>query len=606
MKRIISLVLCLILLVSLTTIAVSAKDKFIVTLHWLTADEQEMLIEAHVDYGEEYYPLPPRTLKLDDDRVFGGWYYSTEYDLRYEKGAVYRSFDLYARYVDEDDIVVFFWFLDPEDIAPAGSAKYVKGDTAASPPDPEDPDMEFMGWYTDPEFTSYYDFSEPLEENTAIYARFADPEDIVYLGYYWFPDDEFCTGSGMYVKGDIPEYAGTPQPEGYEFLGWYTDGTFTEEYDFTEPIYENTDIYARLVPEEDIIYLGYYWFPDDEISTGSGMYAKGDIPEYAGDPHPEGYEFLGWYTDGTFSEEFDFSEPIYEDTNIYARFVPKEDVVHLNYYLGSSPNDLYTTQNYAKGDIPAEPYEPDPDYDEDKFFYGWYADKALTTPFDFSQPINKDKNAYAKFVGIKDTYTVRIYFLADNDTLLAGYDIAKGRPYHRPGDRGMEGYTFVGWFTDLALTIPADYVSPCYEDVNLYPKFVKAEDNHTDLRRVLIPAGTTYDGVREHLECAVCGKWFTCNTPTPEEIHDHEEYVIDATGPYVCGDTDGDGDTTILDATFIQRRLAELANDGTYCRGAADADGDGENTIIDATWIQRKLADFEGYDRIGTIITPEN
>ena len=60
---------------------------------------------------------------------------------------------------------------------------------------------------------------------------------------------------------------------------------------------------------------------------------------------------------------------------------------------------------------------------------------------------------------------------------------------------------------------------------------------------------------------------------------------------YVRGDADGDGAVTILDATAIQRKLAELAT-ASFNEAAADVDGDGLN-IIDATKIQRYLAEFE-------------
>ena len=57
----------------------------------------------------------------------------------------------------------------------------------------------------------------------------------------------------------------------------------------------------------------------------------------------------------------------------------------------------------------------------------------------------------------------------------------------------------------------------------------------------------------------------------------------------LLGDADGDCDVSILDATVIQRVLAELPVD-SYNEAAADADGDGDVTILDATCIQRFLA----------------
>ena len=58
------------------------------------------------------------------------------------------------------------------------------------------------------------------------------------------------------------------------------------------------------------------------------------------------------------------------------------------------------------------------------------------------------------------------------------------------------------------------------------------------------------------------------------------------------GDADEDGAVTILDATRIQRRLADLIDDSGLDMQAADADLDGSVTILDATRIQRVLADL--------------
>ena len=56
------------------------------------------------------------------------------------------------------------------------------------------------------------------------------------------------------------------------------------------------------------------------------------------------------------------------------------------------------------------------------------------------------------------------------------------------------------------------------------------------------------------------------------------------------GDIDGDGNITIMDATMIQRHIAQLTtitDDRIVC---ADTDKDGKVTILDATKIQRFIA----------------
>ena len=68
----------------------------------------------------------------------------------------------------------------------------------------------------------------------------------------------------------------------------------------------------------------------------------------------------------------------------------------------------------------------------------------------------------------------------------------------------------------------------------------------------------------------------------------------------LLGDTDADDSVTIVDATVIQRHLAELPT-AVYIEAAADADQDGSVTIIDATAIQRWLAELKTHEGIGEI-----
>lgn len=58
----------------------------------------------------------------------------------------------------------------------------------------------------------------------------------------------------------------------------------------------------------------------------------------------------------------------------------------------------------------------------------------------------------------------------------------------------------------------------------------------------------------------------------------------------VIGDTDLDGEISVLDATAIQRYLASLEEFTQEQLIAADVDGDGEVTVLDATLVQQYVA----------------
>lgn len=73
----------------------------------------------------------------------------------------------------------------------------------------------------------------------------------------------------------------------------------------------------------------------------------------------------------------------------------------------------------------------------------------------------------------------------------------------------------------------------------------------------------------------------------------------DTDGSALLGDVDGDGEVTIMDATYIQRALADIPIPFELDERVADTDGDNEVTILDATDIQRWLAGLESSPNIG-------
>ena len=82
--------------------------------------------------------------------------------------------------------------------------------------------------------------------------------------------------------------------------------------------------------------------------------------------------------------------------------------------------------------------------------------------------------------------------------------------------------------------------------------------------------------------------------------------IVPAQEPlYILGDVDGDGEVTSLDATLIQRYDAGFNVPESFNLAAADVDGDGNVTIIDVTIIQRYLAEMTVKFPVGEPVYPE-
>lgn len=81
-------------------------------------------------------------------------------------------------------------------------------------------------------------------------------------------------------------------------------------------------------------------------------------------------------------------------------------------------------------------------------FDGWYIDRALTLPFDFTIEVRNNLTLYAKWEAIKNIVT---YDTNGGSSVAEGAFIT-GEEIVLPADPTKEGYTFNGWYTDKELT----------------------------------------------------------------------------------------------------------------------------------------------------------
>lgn len=100
-------------------------------------------------------------------------------------------------------------------------------------------------------------------------------------------------------------------------------------------------------------------------------------------------------------------------------------------------------------------------------FAGWFANEALTVPWDFAEDtIDDDVTLYAKWT-IK-SFTVTL------DPSLGAVTVPFGGTVAKPADPVRSGYVFGGWFSDPALTTPWNFSSGTVTgDTTIYAKWTK-------------------------------------------------------------------------------------------------------------------------------------
>ena len=272
----------------------------------------------------------------------------------------------------------------------------------------------------------------------------------------------------------VPE----PTKENYTFAGWYNGD---EKFDFTT------------VPTGDVTLTAKWTANDYYVSfvTEHGDPPTSQNVKYNGtakDPgklSAEGYTFIGWYTDATYSTKFDFTKPIKHNTTVYAKWTANDYEVSFITEHGKTP----TSQNVKYNGTATNPGE----LTEDGYtFIGWYTDDTYDTEFDFTQPIKSNTPVYAKWTA-KD---YEVSFITEHGNAPTSQNVPYNEPATDPGELTAEGYTFIGWYADEAHKTKFDFSTPITGDTKVYAKWEKNAPVLPDTYELNVSGAFVYvDGV---------------------------------------------------------------------------------------------------------------
>jgi uncharacterized repeat protein (TIGR02543 family) len=177
-------------------------------------------------------------------------------------------------------------------------------------------------------------------------------------------------------------------------------------------------------------------------------------------PTKTGYTFGGWYSDAALTTAFVFTSAITADTTLYAKWTINSYAVTFTSNGGSA----VTSQSVAYNAIATAPATPTK---TGYTFGGWYSDSALTTAFVFTTAITADATLYAKW----NINSYAVTFTSNGGSAVASQSVAYNATATAPATPTRTGYTFGGWYSDVALTTPFVFTTVITADTTLYAKW---------------------------------------------------------------------------------------------------------------------------------------
>ena len=269
------------------------------------------------------------------------------------------------------------------------------------PAAPEKTDYEFKGWYFDNEtfkiqLTENYYQNSILENDVNVYAYYQLIEDV--------PTEyrvSFETNGGSAVEDIVTSLIET-EPKttkpGFTFDGWYTEETFQHKVTFPYEVTNDQTLYAKWEANTYNVHF--------VLNGGTGVNdIKTDKIEVEPIPIKDGYTFLGWYFDSTFSNRVSFPFTVTKDETLYAKWEQNTYNVHFVLNGGTGVSDVKTNK-IEKEPIPTK---------EGFTFVGWYLEEEFINKVEFPYEVKNNVSLYAKW---EENIPSELSFTVDENGVL--------------------------------------------------------------------------------------------------------------------------------------------------------------------------------------------
>ncbi|MBQ9900755.1 MAG: InlB B-repeat-containing protein, partial [Acholeplasmatales bacterium] len=192
----------------------------------------------------------------------------------------------------------------------------------------------FAYWYAEGTTTAFDFANTPITGDTTLYAKWNTELNKYTVTFDTNGGSEVAAIENVEYGSKVTAPTLDPGKETdaqftYSFAGWYKDADCTEEFDFAnDTITGATTIYAKwdkVVNKYTVTFvpgdLAMDIDPLEDTEYGTKLDANEYIPESFEEYDGKVTVFGGWYTDAAYKKEFNFDNPIVEDTTLYAKWI---------------------------------------------------------------------------------------------------------------------------------------------------------------------------------------------------------------------------------------------------------------------------------------------
>ena len=409
--------------------------------------------------GDTLTELPTPTYT---DKTFIGWYLDEELSEVFDTSSeINEDITLYAKYADT--VTITYVTNGGDDLDPT---EVVYGETA-SLSTPTRTGYNFLGWYTDEALTELFDSSSALTEDITLYASWEESSgDVTYTfdsvssGSY---SSDVETSSYTIHATSAKTVSVSSTSASYGSLSFsscvQTGGAGTDTYrsiEFTITETKTLTVYyctGKAGSERQVAVLGIGLYVDTNGNIQSGIITLGTGELSSSTSTLSAYSIT--LSAGTY-----YITSAGSGLNIYG------------YTLSPSSTEIYTvtyqvsdetyTMNVVAGQTAVELTGL---VKEGYIFNGFTKDNES---YDFSTEVTSDITLVASFKELT-TYTLTLHIL-DETTTISTYE---GTTFSEPDAPVIDGYTFLGWYSDETYSTLYSFDTVASADIDVYAYLIE-------------------------------------------------------------------------------------------------------------------------------------
>jgi len=180
-----------------------------------------------------------------------------------------------------------------------------------------------------------------------------------------------------------------PYLNGCYFEGWFEEGA-EDPYDFS-PVTESIDLYAKFTVPVNVFYTICGAYESDTLFFPYGeCINEEDLPLELENRMVSG----GWFLDTSFTNKFDFTQPLAEPTDLFLKPELKTHVI--GYFVNGNLDSMEFVLDQSMANLPSK-------------INGapvvWYLDEEMTTPYS-ACPVTDSFNLYTHVLAETDEYQI--------------------------------------------------------------------------------------------------------------------------------------------------------------------------------------------------------